>query len=69
LQSLTGKSGQEGLAIAKSWNVPYIETSAKEGVGVEDAFMTLLKGKPRRNLKFCTGFKSSGITLLIALLI
>jgi GTPase KRas protein len=36
-------STSEGLAIAKSWNVPYIETSAKEGVGVEDAFMTLLK--------------------------
>jgi hypothetical protein len=56
LQSLTDESGQEGQAIAKSWNVPYIETSAKEGVGVEDAFMTLLKGKPRHNVKFCTGF-------------
>ena len=36
-------STADGAALAESWGVPYVETSAKTNANVDDAFYTAVK--------------------------
>eukprot|EP00924_Labyrinthula_sp_SR-Ha-C_P003912 maker-scaffold_3-snap-gene-8.48-mRNA-1 protein AED:0.01 eAED:0.01 QI:333/1/1/1/1/1/2/263/220 len=41
-------SEKEGMDLAKEFNVPYVETSAKEGKGVNEVFDTLVRNVVKR---------------------
>ena len=34
---------EEGEELAKSFNVPFLETSARDSIGVEDCFLTMAR--------------------------
>ena len=36
-------STEEGQELAKQYNVPFLETSARNSMGVEDCFLTMAK--------------------------
>lgn len=59
----------DGLAMAKSSDIPYIETSAKTRHGVDDAFYTLVreirKDKERRNASKKKKKKSKGMKCVL----
>ena len=42
---------KEGECLAKQYNVPFIETSAKESVNVKDAFMKVINSIYQKNLE------------------
>jgi Fe2+ transport system protein B len=41
LESRREVTSEEGKGLAKEYNIPFIETSAKEGTNVEEAFLTI----------------------------
>jgi len=50
-------SKEEGIALAKTWGCPFVESSAKERINVEESFCTLVR--EIRNFEFGGSDKSS----------
>ena len=42
-------SREQGEALALRWGIPFIETSAKTGFNVSEAFQTLIRISPRKS--------------------
>eukprot|EP01113_Clastostelium_recurvatum_P035404 TRINITY_DN4934_c0_g1_i4.p1 TRINITY_DN4934_c0_g1~~TRINITY_DN4934_c0_g1_i4.p1 ORF type:complete len:930 (-),score=159.59 TRINITY_DN4934_c0_g1_i4:32-2821(-) len=51
---------QEGAALAKSWDVPFFETSAKTRVNIENAIFELIRCTPRRGYEYKVVFMGGG---------
>ena len=42
---------EEGEALGKKWGYPFYETSAKEGVNVEEAFFDLVRKMTKKEIE------------------
>lgn len=45
-------STSEGLEVAKKLNIPFLETSAKKRVNIDESFITLVKNTPRTGMDY-----------------